>query len=453
MIVRLLLTGTATAAAALVAAAAALSPATGPDSSAPVAFATAATSSCAWRDAAQRLARALDTSGVGSPDERVAAIREALAAAGVSAASSPPASCSSPAPTPVLGSSNGPAGGVSAGSGSPADDAGTGAGPTNPAPGSPPAADALSLVTGSGGSPKVSSSAQLQQAVAAARPGDTIQLAAGTYNPLAIAGVSGTAQAPITLTGPADAVIDGGAISGGYAVHLDGASFWQLSGFSVTGGGKGVVVDGGGHNVLDSLDVGRTGDEAVHFRANSSDNSLQRSTIHDTGLAQPQYGEGAYIGSAKSNWKKISGGQPDLSMRNRIVDNTFQKITAENVDVKEETSGALISGNRFDGSATSGKNYADSIVDIKGYGSTVRGNVTTGTSPALRNIIETHVITDPATSGCGNTITDNTVQGFQPTGVLVAVDKKCGETTPATGTTTASGSGASAGTNDSQGQG
>ena len=52
-------------------------------------------------------------------------------------------------------------------------------------------------------------------------------------------------------------------------------------------------------------------------------------------------------------------------------------------------------------------------------------NITTGASPALTNIIETHVITDKATSGCGNTIEGNTTQGFTPKGADVAVDKKC----------------------------
>jgi hypothetical protein len=302
----------------------------------------------------------------------------------------------------------------------------TGAVPPRPAPPSAtaPAGGALrSLITGAGRTTDVRSSDELGRVVAAAEPGDTIRMAAGTYSPVAISG-SGTAQNPITLTGPADAVITG---SGkGYTVHLDGASHWQLVGFAVSGGGKGVMLDNAQHTLLDSLDVGRTGDEAVHFRTGSSDNTIQRSTIHDTGLSQPQYGEGVYVGSAKSNWKKVTGGRPDLSMNNRIVGNTFRTITAENVDVKEETSGTWISGNRFDGSATSGQNYADSIVDIKGFATTVIDNVTTGASPALENIIETHVITDKATSGCGNTIEGNTTQGFTPRGADVAVDKKCG---------------------------
>jgi hypothetical protein len=286
----------------------------------------------------------------------------------------------------------------------------------------PAAADLLAVVTGRGATTSVSDTSGLERALAAARPGDTIRMAAGTYEPVVISR-SGTASAPITLTGPKGAVITG---SGkGYTVHLDGASHWQLVGFAVSGGGKGIMTDGSTGLLLDSLTVSDTGDEAVHFRGGSSNNTIQRSTIRNTGLNQPQFGEGVYVGSAKSNWKKYSGGQPDLSMNNRVVGNTFEQITAENVDVKEETRGTLIAGNRFDGSAISGENFADSVVDVKGYDSTVTGNVTTGNAPALKNIIETHVITEPETSGCGNRIENNRVEGFRPAGELVAVDKKC----------------------------
>ena len=286
----------------------------------------------------------------------------------------------------------------------------------------PAGADLLVVAKGRGATTSVTDTSELERALAAARPGDTIRMAAGTYEPVVISR-SGTASAPITLIGPEGAVITG---SGkGYTVHLDGASHWQLVGFAVSGGGKGIMTDGSTGLLLDSLTVSDTGDEAVHFRGGSSNNTIQRSTIRNTGLSQPEFGEGVYVGSAKSNWKTYSGGKPDLSMNNRVVGNTFQRITAENVDVKEETGGTLIAGNRFDGSAISGENFADSVVDVKGYDSTVTGNVTTGNAPALKNIIETHVITEPETSGCGNRIANNRVEGFRPAGELVAVDKKC----------------------------
>ena len=291
----------------------------------------------------------------------------------------------------------------------------------------PPAApaaghlDPVALVRGSGATVDVADDTALTHALAAARPGDTVRLAAGRYAPITITS-TGTAAAPITLRGPADAVVEGGS---GYTVHLHGASHWQLTGFTVTGGSKAIMTDDTNHVVLDSLTVGDTDEEAVHFRGSSSDNVIQNSRIHDTGDRNPEFGEGVYVGSAKSNWKKYSGGGPDLSMHNHVIDNVFADITAENVDIKEETGGTVVSGNRFDGSAISGKNSADSVVDLKGFASTIVDNVTTGNSPNLGNIIETHVITDPATSGCGNTIEGNTTKGFRPSGQMVAVDEKC----------------------------
>lgn len=301
--------------------------------------------------------------------------------------------------------------------------------PRTLAPGcAPRVTEPAPVVQGSGLIVRVVDDAGLRAALGKARPGDTILLAAGRYAPVEITG-AGTAEQPITLAGEPGAVIDGGS-SRGYAVHLTRAAHWQLTLLTVSGGGKGIVADGAHQVLLDRLRVGGTGDEAVHFRAGSSDNTIQHSVVHDTGRVQPQYGEGVYVGSAKSNWKRFSGGGPDLSMRNRVLDTTFERITAENVDVKEETGGTVIAGNRFDGSAISGRNFADSVVDVKGFGALVVDNMVTGASAALRNIIETHVITTPDRSGCGNTIERNGVQGFQPAGALVAVDPKCARTSP-----------------------
>ncbi|MGI5128849.1 right-handed parallel beta-helix repeat-containing protein [Pseudonocardia sp. CA-107938] len=292
------------------------------------------------------------------------------------------------------------------------------------APAPDPDTAPVTLVAGRGRQVAVRDDDTLETALNSAAPGDVIRLAPGRYRPISITR-SGTAAAPITLAGPAGAVLEGS--DSGYAVHLDGASHWQLTGFTVTGGEKGVVVDQGQRNVLDRLTVGRTAEEGIHFRSASSDNVVQHSRVHDTGLEKPEFGEGVYIGSAKSNWSRyVAGGGPDLSMRNRVLDTTFANTAAENVDVKEETAGTVLARNLFDGSGVQGRNSADSVVDVKGYAATVVDNVTHGSSAALHNVIETHVITDPATSGCGNTFRNNTVRGFVPTGALVAVDRKCG---------------------------
>jgi hypothetical protein len=66
---------------------------------------------------------------------------------------------------------------------------------------------------------------------------------------------------------------------------------------------------------------------------------------------QPGYGEGVYIGSAVSNWPCYGNTDgADRGHRVQVVGNHLgPNIAAELIDVKEGTTGGLISGNTFDG--------------------------------------------------------------------------------------------------------
>lgn len=214
---------------------------------------------------------------------------------------------------------------------------------------------------------EVATAAELMKALAAAKPGTLIQLADGTYKGNFVAAKSGTSKLPIALCGSAKAVLQA---SGGYGVHLQ-ANSWVLAGFTVSGGEKGIVLDGASDNVLTGLTVEKTEQEGVHFRAASTHNILENSHVSYTGQKSPGYGEGVYIGSAESNW---SGG-PDKSDDNQILDNTIDHTGAENIDIKEGTTGGIIHGNHFDGTGMSGQNYADSWIDVKGNGYTLADNV------------------------------------------------------------------------------
>jgi hypothetical protein len=228
----------------------------------------------------------------------------------------------------------------------------------------------------------VTTSAQLTGALADARANDVIRLADGTYAGSFTAGnysaqfgsiKSGTAAAPITLVGSRAAVIDGANPGGKYGLYLVGASWWQIRGITVTGVSKGIVLDGSNHNVLQDLKVWNVGDEAIHLRANSSDNIVRDSVITMTGQRNASYGEGLYVGSANSNWGTYSGGQPDRSDRNQLLNNTISATGAESIDIKEGTSNGVVSGNTFDGTGMSGS-FADSFIDVKGNAWTVDNN-------------------------------------------------------------------------------
>src|SRR6185436_18008372 len=100
-------------------------------------------------------------------------------------------------------------------------------------------------------------------------------------------------------------------VEAGYVLHLDGAQYWRLVGFSVTNGQKGVMADQTVGTVVQGLTVHGIGDEAIHLRDNSTDNVVLDNTIRDTGLRRDDYGEGVYIGTAVSNWCTYTNCQPD----------------------------------------------------------------------------------------------------------------------------------------------
>ncbi|MET0146525.1 MAG: right-handed parallel beta-helix repeat-containing protein [Ilumatobacteraceae bacterium] len=242
----------------------------------------------------------------------------------------------------------------------------------------------------------------LAAALAAASPGDVIELAAGRYDGNFVASAEASDDSPIFLCGSADAVLAGeGPKESGYVLHLDGAASWRVVGITVRDGRKGVMVDGGVGNVLQDLTVTSIGDEAIHLRAASTDNAVLDNQISDTGRRREKFGEGVYVGTAQSNWCTVSDCEPDRSDRNVVEGNVITDTTSEAIDIKEGTVDGVVLGNSFDGSAATA---ADSWVDVKGNGWIVAAN--TGVA-APEHGIQVHEIIKGW--GSGNAFVGNTL--------------------------------------------
>lgn len=248
----------------------------------------------------------------------------------------------------------------------------------------------------------------LQAALDAAQPGQTIQLKPGIYAGRFTITKSGTASAPITLQGDAGCILDGGSITTGYGLNLK-ANYWRLQGFTIRNSMKGLMADGANNNLITGLTVTNIGDEGIHLRAFSSDNTVSACTVTQTGRRTPLYGEGIYVGSAQSGWANYSGGNPDKCDRNKVINNMIGPgVPSECVDIKEGTTGGTISGNTMDGADIT---EVDSCVDVKGSSWTVRDNVMDN-SP--KDGIQTHQILAPW--GDNNVFNGNRVRSFRVTG-------------------------------------
>lgn len=272
----------------------------------------------------------------------------------------------------------------------------------------------------------VSDAAQLRAALESVNPGDTIELAAGNYDGGFATSRSGTPEAPIRLTAAPGAdrnsvKIKGTGIEKGspYALHLNGASHWNIENVGFENASKGVVLDRSNHVSLANLNVVYLGEEGVHLRTCSSDNELRDSAISWTGRSNPGIGEGVYVGTAASNLDRngyACDAGADRSDRNRIHHNWIADTPAEGADLKEGTSGGELAFNTFERTGSVSREEsspgADSAIDVKGSGWNVVGNVVAQPLEHSVDAIQTHTI--DGHPNVGNVFSGNRIYGAWP---------------------------------------
>ncbi|GGX03667.1 hypothetical protein GCM10010341_26570 [Streptomyces noursei] len=148
-------------------------------------------------------------------------------------------------------------------------------------------------------------------------------------------------------------------VSGGYGLHLDGASYRTVQGITVADGHKGIVMDSANGVVIGTVTVHDLAMEGVRFRTSGKDGIIRNCTIRDTGKDGQGMDKGVYVGSA--------GGTDDRSDNVQILNNSIGPgVGGENVDIEDGTTGAKTIGNSFDGSGLTGADFDGSWGDIKG---------------------------------------------------------------------------------------
>lgn len=250
----------------------------------------------------------------------------------------------------------------------------------------------------------ISSGPQLQSAMENALPGDSINLAPGTYTAtrgstsgenargMFFSKRSGTSSAPITVRAQdmsnKPTLIGKDASGTVICLYLKGTAidsanstnvaYWNFDGVNVLGGQKGVVFDACQYVAMKDCSVSNIDQEGIHIRDNSSFITIESSSVCSTGRTSAGYGEAFYIGSDKSS----QGIPPATSMYRPFCNsNTIRNCTvgpgvsAEHFDVKEGTYGNIIEYNTFDGSGISGANSANTFINDKAQGTIIRFNV------------------------------------------------------------------------------
>ena len=270
----------------------------------------------------------------------------------------------------------------------------------------------------------VTTAAQLTTALATATPGTVINLVGGvTYVGPFTATVSGTQAAPITLCGPANAIIDGKSKS--RIFHLSGANWWRVSGFEMRNGNKGLGLTNASHNEISDLYIHKTSGASAHINSFSSDNLFDRMVLRDAGA------EGFYIGSAYGNWCMYSNCVADTSDRNIIQNSDIAGTDDEPVDIKEGSTGGQVLNNHLDGTLTS---TTKGWVNVKGNNYLVSGNTAVNTGDDGYQVHRVIAGWGNNNTFVGNSATNNGPgYGFYVQGGTTGNSIACGQTVVAAG--------------------
>jgi hypothetical protein len=281
----------------------------------------------------------------------------------------------------------------------------------------------------------------IQHAIDLAGPGDTIVLAAGVYLQDVVSRRAGTASAPITIKGPADAVVKGGGKKRIVEINHDHLT---LEGFTLDGlwgspkAKKGfreklLYVVGRAPNdgvtglIIMHMTFKNAGDECLRMRYFAQHNQVGYSRFEGCGVhdfkfrAGKRNGEAIYIGTApeqRGNGENPTSA-PDQSSANWIHHNHFNTQGNECVDIKEASSANLVEYN----TCTGQQDPKSGGFDARGSGNIFRYNESYGNRGAGIRLGG-----DKASDGIDNQVYGNYLHGNQGGAIKLArqPQKLCG---------------------------
>ena len=292
----------------------------------------------------------------------------------------------------------------------------------------------------------------IQQAINVAQPGDIINLKSGEYREDIVSRRDGAADSPITITGPADAIVRGG---GNDRVIEINHNNHTLNGFTVDGL-YGLETKSSGYRdklvyilgkkarqgveglKVTNMTLKNAGGECLRLRYFATKAEIAYNTIANCGVYDFVFndggknGEGIYIGTSNKQWgdgKNPTSG-PDETKDNFIHHNYIDTQGNECVDIKEGATANIVEYNICRGQKDSESGGFDSrgdgnifrYNDVRGsVGGGIRlgGASVNGTQYGKNNDVYGNTIMDNKNGGikfqatpqgkvCGNTMSGNT---------------------------------------------
>ncbi len=183
--------------------------------------------------------------------------------------------------------------------------------------------------------------ASLDRALSILAPGGTVVFQPGTYGPLKIDGVNGSAGSPIRLEAAGAVEFRDDDYRSGAGILIRNSQHIEVVGMTVRRALWGFYIENAHHITVRANNVGDIGQEGIRIKGGSSNIRIDGNTVADTGRRTDKgeaNGEGIYIGT----------GTPagvDHVKNIVVINNRIMRTTDEAVDVKRPATNIDIIGN------------------------------------------------------------------------------------------------------------
>jgi parallel beta-helix repeat protein len=267
----------------------------------------------------------------------------------------------------------------------------------------------------------------VQTAIYAASPGDTVLLGPGVFTGELMTVRNGTPGAPITIAGtPGETTLRGKAVGEGRILTVQN-DWIVVTGLTITRGDKGIWLQQARNVTLRDNTVRDTGGECIRVKYLAQRNEITGNKIGPCGnvnfnlKASRKNGEGIYIGTAPEQLSRNPTDVTDASNQNWVHDNVIS-TRAECVDLKEGSELNVVERNTCSG----GQDPDGSGLDSRGNHNVFRYN--TVSDVAGKGV---RLGGDTKTQGLDNEVFGNTLvrTGSQAIGAMRMPQKLiCGNT-------------------------
>jgi len=203
--------------------------------------------------------------------------------------------------------------------------------------------------------------------------GDTILVKPGIYTQVILSDKNFSEQKPLIIrAGGSEVLIKGETVSKGSALEIINCSYIIIEGLTFTNAMWGIYIKNSAHILIRNNRIFSTGQEGCHVGRSSKYVDVIGNTIHKTGLFNPKWAEGVYVGSGSYSRSNFPDNCEYIWIEGNHI---YETGNAEGINIKGESFHVTVRNNKIhDIHPGTSEQYNQAAITVEGAENSIKNN-------------------------------------------------------------------------------